>query len=343
MTNKVPDWEKELKNKPLRRSSFTPQMMRRVEEEAVKRRPSRAFSAARLAGATLLGILLIVGGTALERSGLLGGSQQQETAQPVSDPTGDNEQAARNAERQLSIALQDGAAGAVANVPLVFVEAGTQFDEEEPDGSDKLEATFGDNPTVGLRGLEEAVKATSFALTKAEALTVQALMIVRQSNQERYLTIIPAGWTGQAAAADLTGSVALELENPQNPKERLLYDEHSGKDSPTVWTPLATYFPDRKQEAEQHDSRAETRGGEKLRLLYTSESGGSGFSRYEWTSQGRGAVAVGAIYYSRDEQGTIVIRQAEMSLEGTKNAAAADVVLRFFESSDGVLALGIDD
>lgn len=342
MTNKMPDWEKELKNKPLRRSSFTPQMMRRVEEEVVKRRPSRAFSAARLAGATALGVALIVGGTALERSGLLDGLQQQETAQPLSKPNDKNETAARSAGQQLAIALQDGAAGAVANVPLVFAYAGTQFDEEKPGGLHKSKAF--EHDTIGdPHQLEEAVKATSFALTETEASMVQALMIVQQSNQERYLMLIPAGWTGQVAVGELTGSIAAEIENPQNPKERLLYDEHSSIDSPTIWAALATYFPDRKKEAEQHDIRAETRSGQQLRLLYTNESDGSGFSRYEWASQGRGALAVGAVYYSRDEQGTYVIRQLELSLEGTANTAAADVVLRFFEANHGVLSLGIDD
>ncbi|WP_179218568.1 DUF4850 domain-containing protein [Saccharibacillus sp. O23] len=342
MTNQTPDWEKELKRKPFRRSSFTPQMMRRVEEEAAKRQPSRVVSAARLTGAAVLGVALVVGGTALERSGVLDGLRQQQTAQSVSEPTDENGQAARSAGQQLAVALQDGAEGAVANVPLVFAYAGTQFDEEKPGGSHESKA-FEPDTTGDPRRVEEAVKATSFAVTETEASTVQALMIVRKDDQERYLTLIPAGWTGQVAAAGLSGSVAVELENPQNPKERMLYDEHSSKDSPTIWTALATYFPARKQEAEQHDIRAETRSGQQLRLLYTSESGGSGFSRYEWTSQGRGAVAVGAVCYSRDEQGTYVIRQAELSLEGTSNAAAADVVLRFFEASDGVLALGIDD
>jgi|GEM_PF-6724896 len=324
------DWEKDLKHKPFRRSSFTPQMMREVEERLEQRRPSRAALWGRTAGISALGLALIAGGAALERSGALNGLWQQQ-AQYVSSPA-DKEQAEVNGPsptpQSPMLAFpqknEDGETAGTVSIPLSFLKA---------------EIFIGQPENESIPDLPQM----TFALTAKEAEALQAVLVHRPDDGSGYMLLVPRSWKADHAWIGANGSVGVGFVNPDNPGdpesrdpgspgERLLYEEtFSGGD---IATGMGTYFPDRKAWAEEEGFGVLSYDGLEFRSLYINEGEDTGFSRYEWTRQGEGAVASGAAYYSQKPD-NYTFRKLEMSLKGTAYSQAADTIMRFFEANEG--------
>ncbi|NGZ76285.1 DUF4850 domain-containing protein [Saccharibacillus alkalitolerans] len=318
MTKKDIDWEKELKQKPFRNNSFTPQMMRRVEEK-VKETPRRFELWGRRAGVLTLSAALLAGIFALESGGILDGLRQKPPQAAVTLPEGNGPRTPAN----LGFPLKDGAAGSAVNVPLTVVKANLAVDDGE--SSDALPEL----PSV------------TFALTEEEASALQAALIYRPDGERGYLLLAPRNWTLSEAQVGANGSFGVTWTNPDNSGgsddpdrsgEKLTYTETGTVGS--VVSGIGTYFPERAEWAEQKAFPPETREGMTLRSLYSNDDGTSGFSRYDWTRQGEGAVASGAVYYSLDKR-TYGLRHMEMTLRGTAYSGAADTILRFFEANEG--------
>ncbi|OWA36032.1 hypothetical protein B9G55_09195 [Saccharibacillus sp. O16] len=324
------DWEKELKQKPFRRSSFTPQMMRQVEQELEKRRPSRTSLWGRAAGITALGLMLIAGGAALERSewlnGLGLGSAPFAKAPLDVEQSGEagTSPAPQKPEVAFPLKNENGETAGSVSIPLSVVEAKLAIGQPEND-------SIPDVPQM------------TFALTANEAQSLQAVLMHRPDDGTGYVLLVPRAWKVQQSWIGATGSVGVDFVNPDkpgdptmqdpgSPGERLLYREtFSGGD---VAARIGTYFPDHKAWAEEQGYGVLSYAGVQFRSLYVNEGDETGFSRYDWTQQGKGTVVSGAAYYSQ-KSNNYTFRKLEMSLEGTAYTQTADVILRFFEANEG--------
>ncbi|MDO3410064.1 DUF4850 domain-containing protein [Saccharibacillus sp. CPCC 101409] len=307
MTKKDIDWEKELKPKPFRNNSFTPQMMRRVEEQ-LKAGPSRVSTFGRRAGVLTLGAALLAGVIALESSGALSSLRQKPAVSAPDTPR-------QSVWLAFPHKKEDGSVGTGAvSVPLETVQA---------------------RMSVGYPRTETApsLPKMTFALTEEEAAQLKSVLVYHPDDGQGYLLLVPRTWTLVSAVAGANGSFSSIFADPDNPVEQLEYDVSFN--GPAI-SGIGTYFPDRAEWAGQQGYEPDTREGTNLRVLYSNEAEEKGFSRYEWTRQGEGAVAGGAAYYSMTGQGNL-FRKLEMSLAGTANSTAADTILRFFEDNDGAL------
>ncbi|WP_172194652.1 DUF4850 domain-containing protein [Saccharibacillus qingshengii] len=334
MTKKDIDWEKELKPKPFRKNSFTPQMMRKVEQQ-VKADSGRAALLRRRAGVLVLGAALLAGGFAAERSGVLEGLRQippesSVGVPPASQPNGTAEshtfpeEAAQTTRIEFPEKKADGGTAGTVSIPLRLLRAELAIGEAQTDSIPEL-------PDM------------TFALTAKEAEMLQAVLVQRPDTGEGYVLLAPRSWTPERAVIGANGSVSAEFinpdkagnpeqRNPGDPGERLRYTETFSGGS--VASGIGTYFPDRQTWAERQGFPVQTYEGLALRSQYANEDGEAGFARYDWTRQGDGVVASGAVYYSQNPQND-TLRQLEMSLEGTAYGEAADSILRFFEANQG--------
>lgn len=335
MTNKVPDWEKELKNKPLRRRSFTPQMMQRVEEEA-KKPTVRTSKWMKRAGVLTLGAALLSGGILLERYGAWDGLRQlpRETSigksqLPRTENGGEGAgtvQGPARGKKELAFPEKngDGETTGTVSIPLNFLKAELAIGEPENDS------------------VPETPRMT-FALTAKEAEALQAVLVHRPDDGSGYVLLVPRSWQAAGAWIGANGSIGADFVNPDNPGdpdkkdpgspgERLRYSETFSGSS--VASGMGTYFPDRKKWTEEQGFGVMAYEGVAFRSLYVNENEETGLSRYDWTRQGQGPVASGAAYYSLNQQ-NYTLRNLEISLEGTAYSQTADTILRFFEANEG--------
>lgn len=315
MMKKDVDWEKELKPKPFRNNSFTPQTMRRVEEQ-LKAKSGRGTFARRGWGMLAVAAVLAAGIAGAERSGMLEDWVQKPTqgVTPMNEP----ETSGPRTSTLLAFPLKDRSVGAAVSVPLTVVQADSVVSEAKMDTLPKL-------PTV------------TFALTEEEASLLQAVWVQRPDDGSGYLLLAPKDWALSSARKGSDRVFKVVFESPQgNPGQRLEFSERIGMNSGSILPAIGAYFPNKTEWVESEGFQPEKRAEQELRLLYVNEGEDSGFSRYDWTRQGEGTVASGAAYYSMNGNGTIMLRHQEMSRQGTEYAVEAAAILRFFEENDGV-------
>lgn len=312
MTKKDIDWEKDLKPKPFRNNSFTPQNMRRVEEK-LDTRPKR-MRVWRRAGLSVLAAALLAGIAGLGAGGALDALRQSPPAATTVAPRIDDS----GASLDLDFPLKDGDGSGTVAVPLTLVEA---------------ELAIGDSENA----LPPAAPNLDFAMTEQEASSVQAVMAYTPDTGEGLLLLAPRSWTLETAQVGANGSQIVEYVNPEHPDERLSYTE-SAVDGGTI-SLIGTYFPSRADWAERKGFPPSADTDAKPRTLYSNENETSGFVRYDRTRPGDGVIASGAAYYEREGD---VFRHEEIALSGKGSSAAADVALRFFEANDGAYRLSAD-